>query len=282
MKTIITFFHLVAFTGIIAQVGINTTNPQQEVHVAGATENVRIDGLNETNNINNLGAPSTTRVMANAYGDLILGAMDEGTIKVFVDSENYLEDPEVPGSICVQTGNGFGFNGTGVVADPVGSTFTLTKNAVLEVNYSVSWSAYHVYRQSFKRMEDARARIVQTGIYFRENSVNGPAVIYDVDGVPINGGPWCINPDSGNQSSCLEEAGLLALNGHFYKNSEDVNGAYFGFHNTASDYVKLGPGTYVAMFAARVEVFDTAGSGESRIYLGSSNDEVQIVAYYYN
>ncbi len=31
-----------------------------------------------------------------------------------------------------------------------------------------------------------------------------------------------------------------------------------------------------------VEVFDTSATGEARIYLGSANDEVQIIAYYYN
>lgn len=282
MKRIISIINILAFTCLTAQVGINTQNPQQEVHVAGATENVRIDGLNETNNTNNLGSGSTTRVLVDAEGDLMLGTIEQSTIEVFVDSENYLIDDEDPNSIVIQTGNDFGFNETGEVLDVAGSTFTLTKNAILEVNYSVSWSAYHVFHHQFKRMEDSRARIIQTGIYFRQNDPSGPAVIYDADGNPINGGPWCINPDSGNQNSCLEEAGLLAINGQFYKNASDVDGAYLNFKNTASDYVKLGPGTYIAMFAARVEVFDTTGSGESRIYLGSANDEVQIIAYYYN
>lgn len=282
MNRLITLFHILAFSAAFAQVGINTNNPQQELHVAGSSENVRIDGLNFANNINNLGAPSTTRVLVNGDGDLILGTMEESTIEVFVDSENYLQDAETPSNIVLQTGNGFGFNATGVLNDPVANTFTLTKTAVLEINYSVTWSAYHVFRHSFKRMADARARIIQTGIFFRSNSESGPAVINDADGIPINGGPWCINPDSGGGNSCLEEAGLLAINGQFYKNSEDVNGAYKNFKNTATDYVKLPPGTYVAMFAARVEVYDTSSTGESRIYLGSANDELQIVAYYYN
>jgi hypothetical protein len=282
MKRIITLIHILAVTGIVAQVGINTQNPQQEVHLAGSVENVRIDGLNAVNNVNNLGNGSTTRVLVDANGDLVLGATDEVPIEIFVDSENYLEDEETPGSIVLQTGNGFGFNGTGVVLDVAQSTFTLTKNAILEINYSVTWDSYHVFHHDFKRMSDARARIVQTGIYFRQDDPSGPAVINDADGIPINGGPWCINPDSGSQNSCLEEAGLLALNGQFYKNYDAVEGAYTGFRNTATDYVKLGPGTYIAMFAARMEVSDTQGSGESRIYLGTKNDELQIVAYYYN
>jgi hypothetical protein len=282
MKKFITLVHILAVTGIVAQVGINTSNPQQEVHLAGSIENVRIDGLNATNNANNLGNGSTTRVLVDAEGDLILGTVEETTIEVFVDIENYLEDAETPGNIVLQTGNAFGFNAVGVVRDEAQSTFTLTKTAILEINYSVTWNAYHVFHHSFKRMADARARIIQSGIYFRQNDVSGPAVVNDADGIPINGGPWCIDPDSGQQNSCLEEAGLLAINGQFYKNYSDVFGAYTDFRNTATDYVKLGPGTYIAMFAARIEVYDTTGTGESRIYLGPGNDEVQIIAYYYN
>ena len=281
MKRILSLSLLFILSGMNAQVGINTTNPQQDLHVAGPTENIRIQGLNSTNNINNLGYPSTTRVFANASGDLILGTVEE-KFRVFVDSEDYLNDAENPENVIVQTGNGFGFNGAGTLNDPAGVTFTLEKTAVIEVNYSLSWSAYKVVNNHRKRMQDARARIIQTGIYFRLNDVDGPTVIYDADGIPINGGPWCIDPDSGSQNSCLEEAGLLALNGQFYKNAELENGAFDNFRNTGTDYVKLPPGTYVAMFAARIEVFDTTGTGESRIYIGSDKDEVQIVAYYYN
>ena len=77
MKKIITLLHILAVTGIVAQVGINTQNPQQEVHLAGSTENVRVEGLNAANNVNNLGNGSTTRVLVDEDGDLILGTADE-------------------------------------------------------------------------------------------------------------------------------------------------------------------------------------------------------------
>ncbi|MCH7785791.1 MAG: hypothetical protein IIB06_10320, partial [Bacteroidetes bacterium] len=239
-------------------------------------------GLNDTNE-NNFGEGSTTRVKANANGDLILGSL-ENNISILVDSEDYLDDERTPNNLIIQTGNGFGFNQAGVINDIIAATFTLTTNAVLEVNYSVSWSAYNVLDFKRKRIEDQRARIIQSGIYFSEIDATGneTPVINDVDENPINGGPWCINPDSGNQNSCLEWAGLLALNGQFYNNASATHGEFENFKNTASDYVKLGPGTYIARFAARIEVYDITGTGSTRIYLGTHKDELQIIAYYYN
>ena len=47
----LTFYSLLS----IGQVGINNTNPQQELHVSGTNSTIRIEGLNATNNPLNLG-----------------------------------------------------------------------------------------------------------------------------------------------------------------------------------------------------------------------------------
>src|SRR5690606_31238107 len=99
------------------------------------------------------------------------------------------------------------------------------------------------------------------------------------DGNYINGGPWCINPIPGN---CLSEAGLIALSGQFYKNSHNEIGEYQYFQTTGTDYVKLPPGTYIALFAAKLEVKTTIGSGSAKMWLGTGKDELQIRAYLYN
>ena len=54
MKNFI-YIYILSTISVLAQVGINTTTPVQELHVAGATENVRIEGLNTINNVDNLG-----------------------------------------------------------------------------------------------------------------------------------------------------------------------------------------------------------------------------------
>ena len=53
-----------------AQVGIGTTSPQEELHIAGETSTIRIDGLNSTNNPKNNGLDTSLSV--NGSGTIIL------------------------------------------------------------------------------------------------------------------------------------------------------------------------------------------------------------------
>jgi len=281
MKKLYLFFwmFLLVFE-ILAQVGINNTNPQRGVHLSGATENVRIEGLNALNNNNNLGPGSTSKVYVNSEGDLVLGDTGDTRLSLLVDTNNYLENVENPTSIIIQTGVNFGYNTAGIpVGGIVGASFTLTQNAILEVNYSVTWSIYDANSLDKKRLDDLRARVIQTGIYFIDTATEVP-IVNDLDGIPINGGPWCIDTNSSG-NGCLEYGGLLGLTGQFYNNGSQVRGSYKNIRNTASDYVKLGPGTYTALFAARVQVEVITGGGAAKMYLGSGNDNLQIIAHYY-
>lgn len=274
MKKHYTLIILGFYTCLFGQVGVNTNNPQKELHVGGNNSTIRVEGLNTPNNPNNLGTASTTPVYVNANGDLILGTLTDN-VEILFDSENYLMDVQDPTSLINQTGGGAGFDQAGI---PIGGTaisFTLTKPAIVEVNYSVSWNVGKNVTAT-SRIDDFRARIVQTAMYFRQNNYLGPAVINDYYGNPINGGPWCIT------SNCMELGGLLAINGQFYNNIIGNQGEWRNFRNTASDYVVLGPGTYTPMFAAQLAVGNTMGTGAVKLYLGVGMDEVQIVAYYFN
>ena len=280
MKKYYTLFIFAYCSTFFGQVGVNTTNPQEELHVGGSNSTIRVDGLNTPNNINNLGAASSTPVYVDADGDLVLGTLADN-VEILFDSENYLEDVQNPTSLINQVGSGAGFSQGGI---PIGGTaisFTLTKPAIVEVNYSVSWNVGKNVTAT-SRIDDFRARIVQTAMYFRQNNYLGPAVINDYYGNPINGGPWCIT------SNCMELGGLLAINGQFYNNTHVTTGGapsqgeWRNFRNTASDYVVLGPGSYTPMFAAQLAVGDTGGTGAVKLYLGVGMDDVQIVAYYFN
>jgi len=77
-------------------VGINNTNPQEELHIRGNSSNIRIEGLNEVNNPNNLGTSGTSKVFVNGAGDLVLGEVSDNVQLIF-DSENYLNDEQKPG-----------------------------------------------------------------------------------------------------------------------------------------------------------------------------------------
>lgn len=274
MKKYYTLIILGLYTCLFGQVGVNTNNPQKELHVGGNNSTIRVEGLNTPNNPNNLGTASSTPVYVNANGDLILGTLTDN-VEILFDSENYLVDVQDPTSLINQTGEGSGFSQGGI---PIGGTaisFTLTKPAIVEVNYSVTWNVGKNVT-STSRIDDFRARIVQTAMYFRQNNYLGPAVINDYYGNPINGGPWCIT------SNCMELGGLLAINGQFYNNIIGNQGEWQNYRNTASDYVVLGPGTYTPMFAAQLAVGNTMGTGAVKLYLGVGMDEVQIVAYYFN
>lgn len=275
------YYILCLFIGgfVQAQVGINTTNPQQELHVAGATEKVKVEGLNTTNNVNNLGPLNSTKVYVDADGDLTL-ATSTRNVEILFDSENYLEDAATPNNLINQTGGGFGYNVAGIpLAGIPGSSFTLTKPAIIEVNYSVSWQVYKTASAS-GRIADEHARIIQTGIFFRDAGTMAP-VLTDVLGNFINDGPWCVDVNSGG-TVCNEWGGMLGINGQFYNNSNAKNGEYANYHNTASDYVRLNPGTYIAYFAAQLAVGDTAGTGAVKMHLGTGNDDLQIIAHYYD
>ena len=277
-KLYITFSFVCILSTAFSQVGINTDNPQQPLHVGGPIETIRIDGLSSANNPNNLGPDSTTQVHIDDNGDLVLGTQTDN-IEILFDSENYLIDGISPTTLINQTGGGFGYTTAGIPVGGTATSFTLTKNAIVEINYSVSWSVYKTANPS-GRIADEHARIVQTGLYFRRNNYLGPAVVFDVDGNPINDGPWCIDVNSGG-TVCSEVGGMLAINGQFYNNGDSRNGEYENFHNTGSDYVKLGPGTYTAMFAAQLAVGDTGGTGAVKMYIGTGNDDIQIIAHYY-
>lgn len=275
MKNIIAITVLSLYTTFgLSQVGINTTTPQEELHVAGANSTIRVEGLNSPNNINNLGAGSSTPVYVDTDGDLVLGTLTDN-VEILFDSEDYLMNVQNPTNLINQTGGGAGFSQGGIPIGGLAISFTLTRPAIVEVNYAVTWTVGKNVAPN-SRIDDFRARIVQTAMYFRRNNYQGVAVVNDYYGNPINGGPWCIT------SNCSELGGLLAINGQFYNNISDRNGEWKSYRNTASDYVVLGPGTYTPMFAAQLAVGDTGGTGAVKLYLGGEKDEVQIIAYYFN
>ncbi|MEP0266644.1 hypothetical protein [Dokdonia sp.] len=285
MKTLLLFFAGIMFSiYTTAQVGINTTNPEEELHISGVNTNILIEGLSITNNINNLGVGKTTKVYVDTNGDLVLGTATQ-KLEMLVDSENYLNDVENPTNLINQTGNAFGYDLAGVPSDLTAAQFTLTGDAIVEINYSLSWSVYDATSNPTKRLDDTRARVIQTGVYFRlvtdpSDPLSGVAVVNDLDGNPINGGPWCIDVNASG-TVCQETGGLLAINGQFYNNADNTNGAYQNFQNTGSDYVKLGPGTYIALFAGQMAVGTTNGAGAAKLFLGSGEDDLQIIAHYY-
>ncbi|MCG2610288.1 hypothetical protein LZZ90_02060 [Flavobacterium sp. SM15] len=257
---------------VIAQVGVNTSTPQEELHIAGNTSTARVEGLSAANNTANLGAGNSTRVFVNANGDLVLGAATNN-VEILFNPYNYLNDAQDTGgsdaNVITQTGVGSGYTIAGWPRQ-IGaglSTFTLTKSAIVEINYSLSWE---LEKNASSAPDDENARVIQTYMYLLKMPLTSHdptfatgLVTTDLDGVPLTIGR------------------ALGLNGQFHTNAAS-DGAAKLFHNTGTDYVKLPAGRYCPMFAAQVAVGNTGGAGACKMYIGTGQDEVQVIAHYYN
>lgn len=273
MKKLVLHIFLMSSVAALAQVGVNTTTPEEELHVKGAATTIRVEGLNFANNPLNLGTKQNTRVYADAEGDLVLGSVPSD-IELLFNPANYLQDPLVTGGSTSnqinQTGVGSGYSQAGWPRQtgPGLSTFTLTSNAIVEINYSL---AYEIYKSGIG-IDDYHARTVQFYVYLRRNGPAGAIVDQDIDGVPLN--------FAGN-------VGAMGYSGQFYTNgdrdgADGLEGFDRKFYATGHDFVKLGPGTYTPMFAGVMFVASTNQTGAVKMQIGGGDDEVVVVAHYYN
>lgn len=162
---------LLGFISIISlaqNVGINTTNPQQKLEIAGTVNvidtnigttgvklvqpTIRIDGLNSTNNSTVFsGADTVNPLYVDANGNTI-------TIKG-VEAYNNTQ----PGTDAIITPVTLTANPSGVTANLVTVSFTLNQASI--VNISSMLSA-NVKNSSGAELVDGRARLIGAGFYF--------------------------------------------------------------------------------------------------------------------
>ena len=260
-------------TGLRSQVGVNTTAPQEELHVAGATSTIRVEGLNQTNNAANLGTQENSRVYVDTDGDLVL-ATEPTDFDLVFNPHNYLDDAlntsNSGGNQVIQSGSGGGYLPVGQPRVPGSATFTLDRNAIVEINYSLS---YEIYNNNSSIIGDSHARTVQFYCNLRSGSSAGPVVSIDVDGNPIG---------------FAGDVGALGYSGQFWCNGDNREGASGRegtnrqFYATGHDYVKLGPGTYSPMFEALIFVASASGTGAAKMHVGGGDDEIIVIAHYYD
>lgn len=130
--------------GSIAQqgLGINTTNPQKELHLGSINGTLRIENLNSTNNSFNGGDANGNTLDDDFYplyvdenGDfhLDLEIVDDAT------GLDELDDTLLPGSAVSMTDT----DADGIVTTTITSfSVTTTRAAILEVKYNVSFDVY--------------------------------------------------------------------------------------------------------------------------------------------
>lgn len=133
-KNYFTVFILFSVLSCYAQsgVGINKTSPQQQLHLGSATGTIRVDGLNATNNEFNGGvAGQTYPLYVNSNGDMTLRTSATQNS----DGTDAYTTAGVNGTVSItgaQANDGF------EAVEITSYTFTVTRNTVLEIKYSLS------------------------------------------------------------------------------------------------------------------------------------------------
>lgn len=232
---------------MLCQVGINTDDPKQTLHVEGSEATVKIEGLNEANNAKNLGGSSQTRVFVNTEGDLVLGDTEDN-ISFILDDENYIPDNNE--KKVVQTGTGDNFTKIEVNNYTFPSVI-MAEEGIMEINYSISW---YIRRNNSEKVSDGAGRTVRTIVY-----------IYDV-----NNGVY-LTDENGVEKT-------FGITGQFYSNNSDTEGAHGFYYNTGSDYVQVPAGVYRLIFGGLVGAYPD--SDNVYVWFGGQKDQVQVIAHY--
>lgn len=139
MRNIIYYTLIFCFNISLAQVGIGTTDPQQDLHVAGATSTIRIESLNTTNEpVLNTGVRLAPTYVT-ADGDITLtpsgfntnGAGNSEPLNFLINIPNFVPNgPYGDGTVVANDATI-----TSATAQIVSVPFSSPQDALLEVRY---------------------------------------------------------------------------------------------------------------------------------------------------
>lgn len=143
MRGFIIYICLGLTGSLLGQVGINTTNPQEALHIAGSTGTLRVEGLNSVNNAFNGGDVNGDTDLSNDTFPLYVD--DEGNftleLKTLEGSEDLdaFDDTALPNSTIYLPAS----NNTGSQKKLITSySVTVNRAALLEVKYIISFDVY--------------------------------------------------------------------------------------------------------------------------------------------
>jgi len=144
MRTLIIFLisFLTALSGI-AQVGIGTLNPQEDLHVSGTNATIRIESLNSVNNPTFNDGIKLAPLYVDGMGDITLGngtgAGGTPPINFLIDVPNFV--PDDPYAIGLGTGtvvNNNALGQTSMTGEITTVTFTAPQDAIIEIKYGIT------------------------------------------------------------------------------------------------------------------------------------------------
>ncbi|CAM4423632.1 hypothetical protein [Flavobacterium terrigena] len=163
-------YFIILFTAFLSSqaqnVGVNTSNPQQALHLGSNTGTIRVDGLNSTNNVFNGGvAGQTYPLYVDSNGDMTL------RVSAYQNSDgsDAYTTAGVNGTVAItaaQANDGY------ETVEITSYTFTVARNTTLEVKYSLS---IEVFQDNLLTIiKDAYARNI-TNFFTLDTPVLAPA-----------------------------------------------------------------------------------------------------------
>ncbi|MDC8004501.1 hypothetical protein POV27_10620 [Aureisphaera galaxeae] len=144
-------------------VGINTTNPQQALHMAGTSATIRVEGLDATNNSYNGGDTEPDGDLTNNTYPLYVDDAGDFTLelKTIYGSEEVdaFDDTSLPTSTATLLAT----SSTGeVTVDVFTYSITVPRATVLEVKYGMSYDIF--LDNTYAIITDNLARRIQTHV----------------------------------------------------------------------------------------------------------------------
>ena len=166
-----------------SQVGIGTTNPQEDLHITGSNSTIRIESLNSVNNPQNDGG-NNSKVFVDTNGNFTLippnftaGGSGNSNLPLnfLIDVPNFIPD-NVDGLPAPYNNLGRIINST-LAQETVDGfiysvTFTVPQNCTVEVKHGVTivLSGSNMLTPSLAYINDSKTRIVQTFFCFDINN----------------------------------------------------------------------------------------------------------------
>ena len=148
---------------LYAQVGINTTTPQETLHLSSSTGTLRVESLNAVNNLHNGGDVNGDGNLSNDTFPLYVDDKGDFTLQLDVlentGSTDALDDTILStNTVTLGTSNTNGFSDTQIKT----YTIVLDRPTLLEVKYNIS---HHIYLDNLLTpISDGLARKVENYI----------------------------------------------------------------------------------------------------------------------
>ena len=151
-------------TSVYAQVGVGTSTPQEDLHISGTDSEIRIEGLNMTNENYNLGGSDLFNVMVD----------DTGTFRLNPQSGLVSSDSNVSSPISIQSTSLSGLNSGALYQ----KDFTLEKRALVVISYyiAVDFMSY----DGLSNVNDGRVKVARNYFYLGDGITEDTSTSYGV------------------------------------------------------------------------------------------------------